>query len=284
MAAEKCRVAQPSLSAQLVELENHIGLRLFERSTRKVLVSKEGAAFLALAQSLLSLSNDLRGHALNASDPSKGEISLGVIPTVAPHYLPVIAPFLRKEAPLQSVRWVEEKTDKLVEMLDNGELDAAILAMEPKLESFGNELLFRDPFRLAVAKSHPLGKRPTRRITLADLEGTDMLLLDEGHCLRDQALPFCSKARTHELELRATSLVTLIEMVSSGFGVTLLPELVANAEKKRGDLLFFTLPDPVPHRTIALYWRTTSPRASMLRAIAKSLRQNGPKSRGRKNA
>jgi len=271
-AAEQCGVSQPSLSAQLAQLEGALGVRLFERDRRRVLLTPAGEDLIERARRVLVDADDLVGAAQRLGDPLAGTLSIGVIPTVSPYLLPAAAAAIHRAHPRLTVRWLEDKTENLARALHAGSLDAALLALEADLGGpLQREVIGRDPFLLAMPRTHPLAKgvRPAR---LADLRGAHMLLLDDGHCLRDQALAVCAGARTEELAFRATSLPTLAQMVSAGAGVTLLPRMAVPTESRRADLAIRPLADERAFRTLALVWRPTSPFAAALRQLAATIR------------
>ena len=270
-AAERCRVSQPALSAQVADLEAALGVALFERDRRRVIVTPAGAELLARARALLVDADDLVEASRRVRDPFSGTLRVGVIPTLSPYLLPSVVPALRGAHPKLSVQWVEERTHVLVASLEAGSLDAAILALEADLGALDHAALLRDPFLLAAPVGHPLVKRATPA-TLDELRGCTMLLLDEGHCLRDQALSFCGNGLVREAPFRATSLSTLAQMVAGGAGVTLLPEIAVATETRGGDLRVRKLAAPTPHRTIVLAWRKRSPMAPSLRTLAATLR------------
>jgi LysR family hydrogen peroxide-inducible transcriptional activator len=270
-AAGLCGVSQPSLSAQLGLLEDALGVRLFERDRRRVLLTAAGEDLVARARRVLVDTDDLLNAARQLGDPLAGVLRLGVIPTISPYLLPEIVPALRREHPRLTVRWVEDKTETLVRALNAGELDAALLALEADLGDLQSDVIGRDPFVLAAPRRHPLAK--TRGpATLAELRGAAVLLLDDGHCLRNQALALCTSARTEELGFRATSLPTLAQMVSSGAGVTLLPRMAVSTESRRSTLVIRPLSDASAYRTIALVWRPTSPLGPALRKLSATIR------------
>ena len=271
-AAERCHVSQPSLSAQLAQLEGVLGVRLFERDRRRVLITAAGREVIERARRVLIEADDLLEAATRARDPLAGTLRIGVIPTIAPYLLPGLTPVLRTEYPRLTFLWVEDKTDALVRSLDTGTLDAALLALEADLGVVEHEVIARDDFVLATPRDHALGAR-TSPVRSAELCDVSILLLDEGHCLREQALAFCSDAKARELGFRATSLSTLVQMVAGGSGVTLLPSIAVDLENRRGLLAVRPFANPVPHRTIGLVWRRRSPLAGSLCAIAATARR-----------
>jgi len=274
-AAERCHVSQPSLSAQLSQLEQALGVRLFERDRRRVLLTPAGAELVERARRLLVDADQLVDAAKRAGDALAGTLRIGVIPTIAPYLLPGITPAVRKQYPLLTLRWTEDKTETLVRSLDAGTLDAAVLALEARVGDVELEVIADDPFVLVTAADHPLGAK-RGPVSAAEVKGANVLLLDEGHCFREQALSFCETARAHELEFRATSLPTLVQMVAGGAGVTLLPSLALSTELPRSDLRVRPFANPAPHRTIVLVWRKHSPLAPALRELAGTLREAYP--------
>ena len=275
-AAEQCHVSQPSLSAQLGQLEELLGVRLFERDRRRVLVTAVGRDVIERARRLLIEADDLAAAGDSARDPLAGTLRIGVIPTLAPYVLPAIAPAIRARFPRLTVAWREDKTAVLVAALDAGELDAALVALEADVGDVDRETIATDPFVLAVGPTHPLA-RATGPVALSELRGADVMLLDDGHCFRQQALEVCATARAREGEFRATSLTTLVQMVAGGAGVTLLPALSVATEAKRAGLRVRPLASPKAHRTIALIWRRRAPQAGALHALAGVLRGAFPR-------
>ena len=271
-AAEKCRVSQPSLSAQLAQLEGALGVRLFERSRSRVLVTGAGREIIDRARRLLVDAADLAGAGKRASDPLSGTLRIGVIPTIAPYLLPTIAPKLRARFPRLTFAWQEDKTDALMKTLEAGELDAALVALEAEIGDVEHEVIAKDPFVLAARRDHPLASKASP-VEVSALRGADVLLLSEGHCFREQALEICSTVRAREGEFRATSLTTLVQMVAGGAGVTLLPALAVATEAQRAGLRVRPIASAKAHRTIALVWRKRSPLAEALRQIAGAVRK-----------
>ena len=265
-AAERCAVSQPSLSAQLAQLEDALDTVLFERNRRRVLPTRAGEDLVRWARRVLVAADDLVSHAKRHGDPLKGELVVGVIPTVAPYLLPRLSPVLATTYPALRLLWVEDKTEVLVRRLAEGTMDAALLALEAELGDVEHAVVSVDPFLLAMPRHHRLAslqRAPCRD----DLDEAEMLLLEEGHCLRDQALAYCG---TEQRAFRATSLPTLVQMVSAGLGVTLLPEVAREAETGRADLALRTLADP-PSRTLVLAWRPDTPIAEALRTLAATM-------------
>jgi LysR family transcriptional regulator, hydrogen peroxide-inducible genes activator len=274
-AAQRANVSQPALSAQVQQVEAVLGLQLFERNHRGVLPTPAGEAVVARARRLLRDADDLLAAARHWRDPYQGSWRLGLIPTVAPYLLPEILPFVARAHPDLRLLLREERTPVLVQELAAGGLDAAILAEVPDLGSLARAPLAEDPFLLAMPRSHPLARK--RTIALRDLDHVDMLLLEDGHCLRGQALAFCAKAGAREADFRASSLSTLVQMVGSGLGLTLLPRLCAPLEQGRADLALRPFAKPAPSRQLVLAWRPGSPLAGALESFAEELRSHWPK-------
>ena len=265
-AAERCHVSQPTLSAQVQQLEGVLGTLLFERDRRGVLLTSSGESIVAHARRVLLEVGDLLSVARLGHDPFEGTFRLGVIPTVAPYLLPEVMPVLSARYPKLRLVFREEKTDDVVRELGEGKLDLGLLALEADVGDLDHAEVLKDPFVVALPKGHALTKK--KRIALTALEDEPVLLLDDGHCFRTQALALCAKARALEGDLRATSLGTLVQMVSTGAGMTLLPRLALEVENRRGQLETRPFVPPAPSRTIALVWRPTSPFAEAFRAIA----------------
>ncbi len=274
-AAERCGVSQPSLSAQIAQLEGAIGVQLFERDRRRVLLTAAGREVLERARRVLLEADDLLEGAKRVGDPLAGSLRIGVIPTISPYLLPVVAPALRAAYPRLALTWVEDKTEVAVRSLDAGALDAALLALEADIGDLDHQVIARDPFLLATPRGHPLGAKASAAKP-AELRDAPVLLLDDGHCFREQALAFCSGAKARELEFRATSLSTLAQMVAGGAGVTLLPQLAVPTEARRAEIEIRPFARPAPGRTVALVWRKRSPLAAALRRLASTMRAAYP--------
>lgn len=279
-AAEVCHVAQPSLSAQIAELEHALGLQLFERDRRRVLLTQAGEALIARARTVLIEADALVEAAARHKDPLAGTLRIGVIPTLGPYLLPEVDPALRTAFPRLSLQWIEDKTEVLVARVERGELDAALLALEADLGHLEYETIGRDAFVLAAGKQHALA-RSSAPLPLERLNGEQVLLLDEGHCLRDQALALCARAGVEERGFRATSLPTLTQMVAAGPSITLLPEIAVELENRRGLLAVRPFSAPAPYRTVVLAYRARSGMREALHAIAESARAAFEQSRAR---
>ncbi|WP_050727591.1 LysR substrate-binding domain-containing protein [Vulgatibacter incomptus] len=272
-AAEACHVSQPSLSAQVAELEGALGVQLFERDRTGVLLTQAGEALVERSRRLLVEARDVGELARRFVDPLSGMLRFGVIPTLGPYLLPEIVPGLRKAFPKLTLLWTEAKTGSIVEALGRGELDVAILAREAELGDLEHVELSVDPFVLAAPRGHRLS-RAKGPVSIDELAGERVLLLDDGHCFRDQALSFCSSARLDELNFRATSLPTLVQMVASGLGVTLLPAIAVATETRGLRLAVREIASPAPGRTIVLAWRRRSPFGHAFGSIAERLRES----------
>jgi LysR family transcriptional regulator, hydrogen peroxide-inducible genes activator len=270
-AAEACHVAQPSLSAQVALAEELLGVRLFERDRRHVRLSPAGEAVVEQAQRVLVAASDLRDLAQQFSDPFRGRLRLGVIPTVGPYILPEITPVLARTFPDLTLLWSEERTSVLMHELNDGGLDGAIVALEANIGECEHAMLGRDPFVLAASPHHPL-VRSHKAATLQELDGAAVLLLDDGHCFREQVLNLCTRARAKQMTFRATSLSTLVQMASAGTGVTLLPSMALPVENRRSQLRVRTFAPPGPARTLALAWRRGSVFRMPLNRVAETIR------------
>jgi LysR family hydrogen peroxide-inducible transcriptional activator len=271
-AAARCHVSQPTLSAQVQQLESVLGVRIFERDRRRVLVTTAGADVVARARRVLLEAEDLLAVAARLQDPFAGTLRIGIIPTVAPYLLPEVMPRVGAKFPKLSLLFREDKTADIVRELAEGALDAGLVALEANVGDCAHADIATDPFVAALPKGHPLARK--QRLELADLEGENVLLLEEGHCFREQALALCRKVRATETPFRATSLATLAQMVSSGAGITLLPSIAVPVENRRGQLEVRPFTKPVPGRTISLVWRASSPRADVFIALAKAIRRS----------
>ncbi|CAM3169082.1 LysR family transcriptional regulator [Corallococcus sp. ZKHCc1 1396] len=274
-AAERCHVSQPALSAQIQQLEAVLGVKLFERNARRVMPTPAGTALVARARRVLTEAEHLLKAAEGMGDPFAGPLHLGAIPTVAPYVLPEVVPALVKRYPKLRLRLREEKTAVLVRDMDEGRLDAALLALDAEQgQAMEHEIIAEDPFVVAAPPGHPLERK--KEVRLRDLDDEDVLLLEDGHCFRSQTLALCTRVGAREVDFRATSLTTLAQMVMASGSVTLLPQLAVSRENRQGQLVVRPFAPPVPGRTLVLAWRQGHPRAEALRAIAGTLRSVWP--------
>jgi LysR family hydrogen peroxide-inducible transcriptional activator len=257
-AAERCFVSQPTLSGQLKKLEEELGVLLVERTSRQVMMTDVGKAVADQARRVLADTRAIRDIAQSFYDPMAGELHVGLIPTVAPYLLPVIMPLLKKSYPALKLWLHEYQTSVLLDKLQHAELDLLILALPVDTDVFAELDLFREPFMLAVPRSEELGKRDM--ISLGDLNNQEMLLLEEGHCLRGQALDVCFMAgATENAGFHATSLETLRHMVGEGMGMTLMPQLAIPAKQLKSDpIRYLPFRDPKPSRRIGMLYRKNS--------------------------
>jgi LysR family hydrogen peroxide-inducible transcriptional activator len=270
-AAEACHVSQPSLSAQVAQAEAALGVRLFDRDRRRVVLTRAGELLLPRLRATLLAADDVVAAAKTLEDPLQGTLRFGVIPTIAPYLLPAITPALRARFPRLTVLWREDRTAALALGIEAGQLDAALVALEAPLSDLRRIELGADPFVLCTPIDHPLG-RGKGPLSLTALEEAEILVLDEGHCLRDQALAACTARGAHEAGFRATSLGTLVQMVGTGAGVTLLPQLAIPVESTRAPVTLRRFRTPEPGRTIGFVFRDRSPVTGALAEVGAVLR------------
>lgn len=274
-AAAACNISQPSLSAQIQTLEDMLGVQAFERTKRRVMLTPTGEALVARARRVLAEAEALVALAHKAAPPLSGPFRLGAIPTLAPYLLPRVMPALRSAFPELRLYLREDLTDRLLERLDQGTLDAVLIAMPSGRPDLCERALYDEPFLLATPPDHPLaGREPVHK---SDLAGQHLLLLEDGHCLRDQALEVCSLAGgTDEDRFGASSLETLREMVAGKIGITLIPELFAASHESDGAIALMRFADPPPSRRIGLAWRKSSARDSDIELLGDLLSANLP--------
>jgi LysR family hydrogen peroxide-inducible transcriptional activator len=266
-AAERCYVSQPTLSAQIKKLENYLGVQLIERQPRRVTLTETGEKIVPLARRMLQESDEIVALARNEHDPLSGKLNLALIPTIGPYLLPLVMRRLRKQLPRLKLMLYEYQTQPLLERLRSGDIDVGILALPVPLDGLDARELYEEPFTVAVPTTSELAKKP--QVRLDDLGGETLLLLEDGHCLRDQALDVCSRVEARESEeYRATSLETLRQMVAAGMGITLLPELATRGPFGSGHgLAVKNFVRPVPSRTVGAVWRKSSSRSEAINAI-----------------
>jgi LysR family transcriptional regulator, hydrogen peroxide-inducible genes activator len=266
-AAEASFVSQPTLSTQLKKFEDELGVALIERNPRNVMLTPVGEAVVARARAMLREADEIKNIARRSKDPESGMVKLGIFPTLGPYLLPHIIPSLVDRFPKLALILVEEKTEVILKKLHDGELDCGILALPIHDDNLHVEFLFEEDFILAVPKAHALAKM--KKAKLADLSNEKLLLLDDGHCLREQALEVCHMAGAGEKSgFRATSLETLRHMVAANVGITLLPALTVHPPSPNPDAVrLIAFSEPVPHRRIAMVWRRSSALAAFLHQI-----------------
>lgn len=276
-AAARCHVGQPTLSTQLKKLEDSLGVQLFERGPRGLKPTAAGVPLIAQARVVLEEAEKLRALARATQDPMAGPLRLGVIPTLGPYLLPYLLPMIRKRYPQLRLLLSEHLTAALLEALHTHMLDCALLALPVARDGLEVVELFREPFELALPAGHPLAKK--KQVRPEDLADESLLLLAEGHCLRDQALDVCgATASASREEVQATSLETLRQMVAAGVGCTLLPQLStqggARPDKRLIELRPFAR--PAPTRLIGLVWRARGARAEAARRLGEVIRAHLP--------
>ena len=267
-AAAACFVSQPTLSTQIRKLEAELGVALVERNPRRVMLTPAGHEAAERARRIVAEVEQMKEAARHDQDPESGAVRLGLFPTLGPYLLPHVVPAVRRRFPQLELLLVEEKSDVLLARLREGRLDAAILALPVDDDQLHSEPLFEEPFVLAVPEAHPLAARASLR--MQDLGNERLLLLEDGHCLREQALEVCHLAGAHEKsEFRATSLETLRQMVAANVGLTLLPALAVKPPVARSpDIRLVPFADPPPSRHIAMVWRRSSALDGFLRHMA----------------
>ena len=270
-AASACFVSQPTLSTQLKKLEETLGVTLIERTNRQMMLTPVGKSIVAQAERVLGEVNRLVGMAEEHRDPFGGDFKLGIIPTVAPYLLPRILGPVREALPSLKIQLTEAQTALITRMLREGELDAAILALPLGEDNIAEAVLYDEPFYLAVSHQH--AKANEKSVNVAELDEEQVLLLEDGHCLRDQALEVCKSHNAVEnTNFRATSLETLRQMVAANVGITLMPELAVTVQSAGVSYIPFAGANP-PSRTIGIGWRTSSPRLALLGQMTRTLRE-----------
>ena len=263
-AADECAVTQPALSMQIKELEREIGADLVERRPNDVTLTETGAEVAQRAERILAATRDLVDFARHREVLS-GPLKLGVIPTIAPYLLPKLLPRLQAAYPSLRLEVRETQTATLLDELIGGELDCLLLALPIEHTDVEMLALFTDRFLLAAPAGEPIPRRP---LNAKDVDERRLILLEEGHCLRDQSLAFCAtKRRDSAAALGSTSLATVMQMVANGYGVTLVPEIATEVEARDKRVMLKRFAKPEPGRTIGLAWRKTSPRQTDFAAL-----------------
>lgn len=258
-AAEKCFVSQPTLSGQIRKLESELNVQLMERSSRKVIFTQAGLEIVAKAKTILLEAKSLKEIAKSHNEPMQGTLHIGLIPTVAPYLLPIIIPAIKQAFPDLELYLHENQTHILLKQLEEGELDCLMLALLPGMQSFKHANLYEEPLELALSDQHPWSSLP--KVDLHQLSGEHVLMLADGHCLRDQAMGFCFAAGAIEdNSFKATSLETLRHMISADNGLTLLPQLAIPLNRHQSGVKYIPFKSPTPSRTISLLSRNNSVR------------------------
>jgi LysR family hydrogen peroxide-inducible transcriptional activator len=277
-AAEACAVTQPALSMQIRDLERTLGVAVVERRPGDVMLTDVGREIARRGEDVLTASRDLVDFARHRSGLLTGRLTLGVIPSLAPYLLPRILPRLQTRFPELRLELRETQTRQLVEEVKSGTLDAAMLALplgEPDIDTM---VLFEDLFLLAVPSDDP--RQETTRVAAEDIDQSRLILLEDGHCLRDQALAFCATAARSRTTgaagtaFGASSLTTVMQMVANGYGVTLIPQIAADVERRDDRVKFLRLKNPQPGRSIGLAFRRTSPRKADFAALGEVVKQS----------
>jgi LysR family transcriptional regulator, hydrogen peroxide-inducible genes activator len=266
-AAERTFVSQPTLSAQLKKLEEYLGVKLVERQPKNVQLTDVGKQVVARARRMLNEGDEIIALARNGTDPLAGKLKIALIPTIGPYLLPRVMRKIRKALPKLGLMLYEYQTEALLKRLRDGEIDLGIMALPTSQEGVEARELYQEAFTVALPNGHPLAMKST--IKVADLKGQTLLLLEDGHCLRDQALEVCSRVDVREAEdYRATSLETLRQMVVAGLGVTLLPELAVESPfGSQSGLAIRQFVKPAPTRTVGAVWRKSSTRVEAIGAV-----------------
>jgi LysR family hydrogen peroxide-inducible transcriptional activator len=267
-AAARCFVSQPTLSTQLKKLEDYLGLQLVERQPRRVGLTQAGERIAERARSIVEASDEILEIAHAEHDPLAGRLRIALLPTIGPYLLPVVMQKIRKALPRLELMLYEQQTAPMLEHVLAGDIDVGVLALPVQGSGLATRPLYDEPFVVLAPTDHPLAKKATMKP--ADLTGQTLLLLEEGHCLRDQALDVCSRVDVAERQdFRATGIETLRQMVAAGAGVTLLPELASRgAYAAAKGLVVRPFARPQPTRTIGLVWRKRSARGAAIAALA----------------
>jgi LysR family hydrogen peroxide-inducible transcriptional activator len=274
-AAERSFVSQPTLSAQLKKLEEFLGVKLVERQPKNMQLTEVGKQIVVRARRMLDESEEIIALARSNTDPFAGKLKMGLIPTIGPYLLPRVMPKIRKALPQLGLMLYEYQTEAVLKRLRDGEIDLGIMALPVLGDGLESRALYEEAFTVALPTQHPLAAKST--IKVQDLKGQTLLLLEDGHCLRDQALEVCSRVDVHEpQDFRATSLETLRQMVVAGLGITLLPEMAVESPfgSQRG-LAIRPFHKPMPSRTVGAVWRKSSTREAAIAAVCDVMEISG---------
>ena len=273
-AARRSFISQPTLSAQLKKLEGYLGVQLIERQPNRVSLTEAGEQIVARARRILEASDEMLALARTHRDPLAGKLRMALLPTIGPYLLPRVAREIHKALPRLELQLYEYQTGPLLEKLATGQIDLGILALPVDMEGLEARQLYKEPFALALPAQHRLTKK--KEVTVEDLKDETLLLLEDGHCLRDQALEVCASVGVQEKQdFRATSLETLRQMVATGAGVTLLPELAGRSGYGGGrDVVLRPFVEPQPVRYVGAIWRKTTARRPAIDAVCKIIEKH----------
>ncbi|HTE41970.1 MAG TPA: LysR substrate-binding domain-containing protein [Steroidobacteraceae bacterium] len=266
-AAAACHVSQPTLSAQIKKLEDYLGVKLLERHSRGMTLTEVGQELVERARGVLRDADEIVNLARDFRDPLAGKLCVALIPTVGPYLLPLVAKRLRNQLPRLRLMLYEYRTEPLLARLQSGDIDVGIIAVPAGADGTIERELYREDFMVALPPQHALAHKAS--VKISELSGEPLLLLEDGHCLRDQALEVCSRIDVNEnQDYRATSLETLRQMVAAGWGATLLPKLATTGPFAADQgALIKPIAKPVPHRVVGAIWRKSSTRTVAIKAV-----------------
>ena len=276
-AADMCHVSQPTLSGQIKKLEDYLGVTLFERARSGAKPTDVGRSIVDIARTIQADAKRIKSLAETRKDPFSGNVTLGIIPTLAPNVIPLFVPKISAQFPRLVPQFEEDQTSRLTQRLVAGQLDFAILATPPEHDALMQIPLFNEPFWLAFPQNDPIGT--LQQLSLADVDVDGLMLLNEGHCLRDQALELCSTMGRSDQGLKAASLDTLIKLTAATHAMTLVPALAVDKTNfKSIGLAVRTIDDPKAYRTVSLTFRRSLPRKDLAEGIAGLIASNLPES------
>lgn len=276
-AADMCHVSQPTLSGQIKKLEDYLGVTLFERARSGAKPTDVGRSIVDIARTIQADAKRIKSLAETRKDPFSGNVTLGIIPTLAPNVIPLFVPKISAQFPRLIPQFEEDQTSRLTQRLVAGQLDFAILATPPEHDALMQIPLFNEPFWLAFPQNDPIGT--LQQLSLADVDVDGLMLLNEGHCLRDQALELCSTMGRSDQGLKAASLDTLIKLTAATHAMTLVPALAVDKTNfKSIGLAVRTIDDPKAYRTVSLTFRRSLPRKDLADGLAGLIASNLPES------
>lgn len=277
-ASERCHVSQPALSGQVIKLEERLGVKLFERTNRRVSVTPVGTEIVQMAKKLLLIAEEIEAAAAVYSDPLAGRLRFGTIPTIGPYLLPSVLQAIKAALPKVTLSLAEDITAELERRLIAGDIDVAVTATPLALPGLGEIPLYDEPFYIAAPKGHPIAEK--KKIDVHSLDMADLLLLKDGHCLSDQIAGLCGvsrSARPGNLDTQASSLETVIGLVAAGAGITLLPAASLYGEPTgRPGIVTVPAENAEARRRVRLIFRETYPKRDLLTALATVICENLP--------